>query len=195
MYLIVAIVTYRYAGTDVASPALGSTSPLLRKVAYGIAIPTIVIAGVYKPQPISLVPEDFSTCITCSVSTKPARTHPLCSVASASSIKEQPANVELNRRHLRPCRCQIHLRPPLPRHRPHEQTHLVQLRHLGANRPDPLDHCLDHRGGDPRLQRPTQSYLGAVCELVHVRAQWGLLAVYELGAVQGVEEEDAADGG
>ena len=45
MYLIVAIVIYRYAGTDVASPALGSTSPLLRKIAYGIAIPTIVIAG------------------------------------------------------------------------------------------------------------------------------------------------------
>lgn len=47
MYIIVAIVTYRYAGTDVASPALGSTSPLLRKLAYGIAIPTIVIAGMY----------------------------------------------------------------------------------------------------------------------------------------------------
>ena len=46
MYLIVAIVTYRYAGHDVASPALGSTSPVLRKIAYGIAIPTIVIAGV-----------------------------------------------------------------------------------------------------------------------------------------------------
>lgn len=46
MYLLVAIVIYRYAGTDVTSPALGSTSPLLRKVAYGIAIPTIVIAGV-----------------------------------------------------------------------------------------------------------------------------------------------------
>ena len=46
MYLIVAIVTYRYAGSDVASPALGSTSPLLQKVAYGIAIPTIVVAGV-----------------------------------------------------------------------------------------------------------------------------------------------------
>ncbi|MCJ1279136.1 hypothetical protein MMC21_006960 [Puttea exsequens] len=46
MYLIVAIVTYRYAGADVASPALGSASPLLRKIAYGVAIPTIVIAGV-----------------------------------------------------------------------------------------------------------------------------------------------------
>ncbi|KAL9127413.1 MAG: hypothetical protein Q9217_003709 [Psora testacea] len=46
MYLVVAIVVYRYAGKDVASPALGSTSPLLRKIAYGVAIPTIVIAGV-----------------------------------------------------------------------------------------------------------------------------------------------------
>ena len=46
MYLIVAIVTYRYAGSDVASPALGSTSPLLQKVAYGIAIPTIIVVGV-----------------------------------------------------------------------------------------------------------------------------------------------------
>ncbi|KAL2041261.1 hypothetical protein N7G274_006206 [Stereocaulon virgatum] len=46
MYLIVAVVTYRYAGASVASPALGSTSPLLQKIAYGIAIPTIVIAGV-----------------------------------------------------------------------------------------------------------------------------------------------------
>lgn len=46
MYLIVAVVTYRYAGPDVASPALGSTSGILPKVAYGIAIPTIIIAGV-----------------------------------------------------------------------------------------------------------------------------------------------------
>ena len=46
VYLTVAIVIYCYAGTSVASPALGSTSPLLRKIAYGIAIPTIVISGV-----------------------------------------------------------------------------------------------------------------------------------------------------
>lgn len=46
MYLIVAVVIYRYAGEGVASPALGSTSPLLAKIAYGVAIPTIIIAGV-----------------------------------------------------------------------------------------------------------------------------------------------------
>ncbi|KAL8681675.1 MAG: hypothetical protein Q9186_002192 [Xanthomendoza sp. 1 TL-2023] len=46
MYLVVAVVTYRYAGANVASPALGSTSGILPKLAYGIAIPTIVMAGV-----------------------------------------------------------------------------------------------------------------------------------------------------
>ena len=38
MYILVAVVTYRYAGQSVESPALGSTSPLLQKVSYGIAI-------------------------------------------------------------------------------------------------------------------------------------------------------------
>ncbi|OJJ32733.1 hypothetical protein ASPWEDRAFT_115016 [Aspergillus wentii DTO 134E9] len=45
-YTVASIVIYRYAGQGVASPALGSTGPVLRKVAYGIAIPTIVIGGV-----------------------------------------------------------------------------------------------------------------------------------------------------
>ena len=46
LYLIVAVVIYRYTGSDVSSPALGSATPTVKKVAYGIAIPTIVIAGV-----------------------------------------------------------------------------------------------------------------------------------------------------
>ncbi|KAK1144226.1 hypothetical protein N8T08_005639 [Aspergillus melleus] len=46
MYTIVSAVIYRYAGQNVTSPALGSTGPILRKVSYGIAMPTIVIAGV-----------------------------------------------------------------------------------------------------------------------------------------------------
>ncbi|PGH15765.1 hypothetical protein AJ79_02145 [Helicocarpus griseus UAMH5409] len=45
-YTITAVVIYRYVGPDVASPALSSTGPLLSKIAYGIACPTIVIAGV-----------------------------------------------------------------------------------------------------------------------------------------------------
>lgn len=46
IYIVTAVVIYRYAGDGVGSPALGSTNPVLQKVAYGIALPTIVIAGV-----------------------------------------------------------------------------------------------------------------------------------------------------
>lgn len=46
-YLVVAIVIYRYIGTLVHSPALTSTSnPLVRNIAWGVATPTIIVAGV-----------------------------------------------------------------------------------------------------------------------------------------------------
>lgn len=41
LYLIVAVVIYRYAGVNVQSPALGSASSIVMKVAYGIALPTV----------------------------------------------------------------------------------------------------------------------------------------------------------
>ncbi|PIG85606.1 amino acid transporter [Aspergillus arachidicola] len=46
LYVIAATVIYYYVGTGVASPALGSAGPVLKKVAYGVAIPTIIGAGV-----------------------------------------------------------------------------------------------------------------------------------------------------
>lgn len=46
LYIVAAVVIYRYAGVDVASPALSSNTKIVRKVAWGIALPTIVIAGV-----------------------------------------------------------------------------------------------------------------------------------------------------
>ncbi|PLB33737.1 amino acid transporter [Aspergillus candidus] len=46
LYIVTAVVIYCYAGDDVASPALGSATPIVRKVAYGIALPTIIIGGV-----------------------------------------------------------------------------------------------------------------------------------------------------
>ncbi|KKY13749.1 putative amino acid transporter [Phaeomoniella chlamydospora] len=47
LYIVVAIVVYRYVGADVDSPALGSaSSAVMKKIAYGVAIPTIIIAGV-----------------------------------------------------------------------------------------------------------------------------------------------------
>lgn len=41
MYIVTAMVIYCYAGPDVASPALSSAGPLMKKVAYGLAIPTV----------------------------------------------------------------------------------------------------------------------------------------------------------
>lgn len=45
-YLVVAVVIYTFAGQYVGAPALGSASPLVRKICYGIALPTIIVAGV-----------------------------------------------------------------------------------------------------------------------------------------------------
>jgi amino acid permease len=47
LYLVVSVVIYVYVGPDVPSPALSAArSPVVRKVIWGIALPTIVIAGV-----------------------------------------------------------------------------------------------------------------------------------------------------
>ncbi|KAJ5094887.1 hypothetical protein N7532_007220 [Penicillium argentinense] len=46
LYLTAGVVVYCYVGKDVSSPALSSAGPLMKKVAFGIAIPTIVGAGV-----------------------------------------------------------------------------------------------------------------------------------------------------
>jgi hypothetical protein len=41
LYLVAGVVIYYYAGADVKSPALGSVSPLVSKIAYGVALPTV----------------------------------------------------------------------------------------------------------------------------------------------------------
>jgi hypothetical protein len=41
LYLVAAVVIYRYGGPDVSSPALGSAGHIVGKVAYGIALPTV----------------------------------------------------------------------------------------------------------------------------------------------------------
>jgi hypothetical protein len=45
-YMVISVVIYYYAGPLVASPALGSASPLVTKIAFSIALPTIIVAGV-----------------------------------------------------------------------------------------------------------------------------------------------------
>lgn len=46
LYVAASVVIYYYVGNGVTSPAFGSAGPLMAKIAYGIAIPTIVGAGV-----------------------------------------------------------------------------------------------------------------------------------------------------
>lgn len=41
LYLISAMIIYRYVGPDVQSPAILSLSPLMKKIAWGLAIPTV----------------------------------------------------------------------------------------------------------------------------------------------------------
>lgn len=41
MYVVTAMVIYCYAGPTVESPALSSAGPIMKKVAYGLAIPTV----------------------------------------------------------------------------------------------------------------------------------------------------------
>lgn len=44
-YCVTGVVIYYYAGPEVLSPALGSATPIVRKVAFGLAAPTIIIGG------------------------------------------------------------------------------------------------------------------------------------------------------
>jgi amino acid permease len=39
MYITIGVVLYYYCGSYVASPALGSAGPLIKKIAYGISLP------------------------------------------------------------------------------------------------------------------------------------------------------------
>lgn len=41
LYIVAAVVIYRFTGADVASPALGSAGLLISRIAYGIALPTV----------------------------------------------------------------------------------------------------------------------------------------------------------
>lgn len=42
VYIIVGTIVYYYCGSYVASPALGSAGPLIKKVGYGIALPGLL---------------------------------------------------------------------------------------------------------------------------------------------------------
>jgi amino acid permease len=43
LYLIIGIVVYYYCGSFVASPALGSAGPMVKKICYGVSLPGLLI--------------------------------------------------------------------------------------------------------------------------------------------------------
>lgn len=43
VYLVVGVVVYFFCGSYVASPALGSAGPLIKKICYGIALPGLLV--------------------------------------------------------------------------------------------------------------------------------------------------------
>jgi Na+/proline symporter len=45
IYLSFSMVLYAYCGSWVATPSLGSAGPLLKKVAYGVALPGLIVSG------------------------------------------------------------------------------------------------------------------------------------------------------
>ncbi|KAJ5138318.1 uncharacterized protein N7515_003166 [Penicillium bovifimosum] len=46
LYLVSALLIYHYVGPEVQSPAILSMSPVMRKIAWGISIPTTILSGV-----------------------------------------------------------------------------------------------------------------------------------------------------
>ncbi|CEJ93637.1 Putative Transmembrane amino acid transporter [[Torrubiella] hemipterigena] len=55
VFLIVGIVVYYYCGSYVASPALGSAGANIKKVAYGIALPGLLVSGVLLAHVCTLI--------------------------------------------------------------------------------------------------------------------------------------------
>jgi hypothetical protein len=45
VYVVVAVIVYYYCGSSIASPALGSAGSVIKKVAYGIALPGLLVSG------------------------------------------------------------------------------------------------------------------------------------------------------
>lgn len=43
-YVAIGVVVYYYCGSYVASPALGSAGPLLKKISYGVALPGLLVS-------------------------------------------------------------------------------------------------------------------------------------------------------
>jgi hypothetical protein len=126
VYTIVGVVVYTFCGQYVANPALGSAGPLLKRVAYGLALPALFATVCVRL---------YSLFCQAALVTKPA------DIPFAG-----PSDLLAHER-------QVHLCPPLPRQGcPHRQFGQALGRLAFVLRrlhPFLLRHCL----GRPRLRR------------------------------------------
>lgn len=61
-YIIVGVVVYYFCGSYVASPALGSAGPLIKKVAYGIGLPGLLVTDLLLIHVSLRFPAQHSKC-------------------------------------------------------------------------------------------------------------------------------------
>lgn len=73
-------IVYHYCGQYVASPALGSAGPLLKKVCYGLAIPGLVAGMVLYTH----IPAKYGTSLSPLISLPHAKLIPLAITQSSS---------------------------------------------------------------------------------------------------------------
>lgn len=62
LYIVTAMVIYCYAGPSVDSPALSSAGPVMKKVAYGLAIPTVLFPLCFILESSNIVPGHCCRC-------------------------------------------------------------------------------------------------------------------------------------
>lgn len=61
-YIIIGIMVYYYCGSYVASPALGSAGPVIKKIAYGLALPGLLAGATINAHASWKVQMEWKEC-------------------------------------------------------------------------------------------------------------------------------------
>jgi amino acid transporter len=82
VYLVIGIVVYYYCGSYVASPALGSAGPLMKKVCYGIALPGLLVTEMI----VSHVSPQYRVYLEISAYLRPNSSRPKCFLCASWEV-------------------------------------------------------------------------------------------------------------
>lgn len=124
MYAVTSMVIYRYAGPDVGSPALSSAGSVMKRVSYGLAIPTVRCYPPRRRTPLTRLLGSH-----CRYHLRPCREQKYLRMAPHEAVTSK-------------------LTPTLGPHFPwlaaHAETESPLCRNVGGNCTGPVDGCLDH---------------------------------------------------